>query len=129
MAVGLAAATANAILDGIARSTTWTEPAAFWIKLHVGDPGAAGTSNAATETTRKQPTFGSGASGGAISNTAAVTWTNVAGTEDYTHWSAWDASTGGNFIMSGTITANAVVTADTFEIPIGDLDLTATVAS
>lgn len=129
MAVGLAAATANAILNGIARSTTWTEPAEFWVKLHVGDPGAAGTSNPATETDRIQATFGTNASGGAISNTAALTWTTVAGTEDYTHWSAWDASSSGNFIMSGTMTANAVVTNDTFEIPIGELDLTATVAS
>lgn len=129
MAVGLSAAIANSILDALARSTTWTEPAAWWIKLHVGDPGAAGTSNAATETTRKQVTFGTPASGGAISNTVAVTWTNVAGSEDYTHWSAWDASTAGNFIQSGLMTANAVVAADTFEIPIGELDLTATVAS
>lgn len=128
MAVGLAAATANAILDALCRSVAWSDPAAFWIKLHVGDPGSAGTSNAATETTRKQPTF-SAASGGAITNSAAITWTNVAGTEDYTHWSAWDASTAGTFLMSGTITANAVVTADTFEIPIGELDITAGVAA
>ncbi len=126
MAVGLAAATANAILNGIARSATWTEPAEFWLKLHTGDPGSAGTANAATETTRKQVTFGNAAASGAIANTVAVTWTNVAGSEDYTHWSAWDASTAGNFIMSGTMTANAVTAADTFEIPIGDLDLTVT---
>lgn len=129
MAVGPSAAIANAVLDGIARSTTWTEPAAFYLKLHTGDPGSAGTSNAATETTRKQVTFGSVASGGAIANTVAVTWTNVAGSEDYTHWSAWDAAAAGNFIMSGTMTANAVVAADTFEIPIGELDLTISIAS
>lgn len=126
MAVGLAAAAANAILNALCRSTAWTEPDAVYIQLHVGDPGAAGTSNPATETDRVQATFGTNASGGAISNTAAITWTNVAGTEDYTHYSAWDASTSGNFLFSGTVTANAVVAGDTFEIPIGDLDVTLT---
>lgn len=129
MAVGLAAATANAILNALCRSTAWTEPAAVWVKLHVGDPGAAGTSNAATETDRIEATFGTNASGGAISNTAALTWPAVAGSEDYTHFSAWDASTSGNFLFSGTITANAVTTGDDFTIPIGDLDVSLGVAS
>jgi len=126
MAVGLAAATANAILNALCRSTAWTEPAEVWIKLHVGDPGSAGTSNAATETDRVQATFGTNASGGAISNTVAISWTSVAGTEDFTHYSAWDASTSGNFLWSGTMTANSVTAGDNFEIPIGDLDVTLT---
>ncbi len=126
MALGLSATVANAILDALCRSTAWTEPDAVHLKLHIGDPGAAGTSNPATNTTRVQVTFGSVASGGAISNTVAVEWTNVAGTEDYTHWSAWDAGTGGNFLFSGTMTANAVVAGDNFSIPIGDLDVTLT---
>lgn len=129
MATGLSPATANSILDALCRSVAWTDPAEVWVKLHTGDPGAAATANAATETTRKQATFGTGASGGAISNTAALTWTNVAGTEDYTHFSAWDASTAGTFLFSGTVTSNAVVAADTFTIPIGDLDVTLGVAS
>ncbi len=129
MAVGLAAATANAILNALCRSTAWTEPNEVWVKLHTGDPGAAGTSNAATETDRIQATFGTNASSGAISNTAALTWTAVAGSEDFTHFSAWDASTSGNFLFSGTITANAVTTGDDFEIPIGDLDVQLSIAS
>jgi hypothetical protein len=128
MATGLAAAVAAAWLDALGNASNYTAPTAFWLKLHVGDPGAAGTSNAATETTRKQVSFGA-ASGGAISNDVAVTWTNVAGTEDYTHWSAWDASTAGNFLCSGVITANAVTAADQFSLPIGDVDLTLNVAS
>jgi hypothetical protein len=129
MAVGLSAAVANAILNALCRSTAWTEPDAVWIQLHTGDPGAAGTSNVATETTRQQATFGTTASGGAISNTAALTWTNVAGSEDYTHYSAWDAETDGNFLFSGTITANAVTAGDTFTIAVGDMDVSLTVAS
>lgn len=126
MTVGLSSTVANAILNALCRSTVWTEPDAVYLQLHVGDPGSAGTSNAATNTTRQQVTFGSNASAGAISNTAAVTWTNVAGTEDYTHYSAWDASSSGNYLFSGTVTANAVVIGDTFTIAIGDLDVTLT---
>lgn len=131
MAVGLSPGEANKILDAIARAVNYTAPTAFWIQLHTADPGAAGTTAIAGNATRKQVTFGSGASGGAISNTVAVSWTTgeVDTSEDYTHWSAWTASTAGTFLCSGTMTANAVVVGDTFTIPIGDLDLTLTVAA
>ena len=84
MTTGLAPAVANSILDALCRSVAWTDPAAFWVKLHLGDPGAAGTANAAANTTRQQATF-SAASGGAITNSAALTWTAVSTTEIYTH--------------------------------------------
>lgn len=128
MATGLAAATANSLLDALVNATNYTAPTNVWIKLHVGDPGAAGTSNAATETTRKELSSAA-ASGGAVASDSALTWTSVAGTEDFTHYSAWTASTAGTFLFSGTITANAVTTGDTFTIPSGDFDLSLTVAS
>lgn len=99
-----------------------------WIKLHVGAPGASGTSNPATETTRKQATWTSAAAG-AAANSNLLQWTNVAASEDYTHFTAWTASTAGTFGFSGTVTANAVTIGDTFEIAIGDLDVTLTLAS
>lgn len=121
MAVGFSTAAANTHLD----NTGTTYP---WVKLHVGDPGAAGTSNAATETTRKQATWASAASA-SKSTSADLVWTSVAGTEDYTHFSLWTASTAGSFGGSGTITANAVTSGDTFTIPSGSLTLTLPVAS
>lgn len=121
MATSWSATAGNAALD--------TLLAAYpWIKLHVGDPGSAGTSNAATETTRKQASWTS-ASGGAASNSGALSWTNVAASEDYTHFTAWTASTAGTFGFSGTVTANAVTAGDTFTIPTGDLDVALTLAS
>lgn len=68
MAVGLASAIVNSMLNALARNVTWTQPAAFWVKLHTGDPGSAGTANAAGNTTRKQATFGA-ASGGSLTTT------------------------------------------------------------
>jgi hypothetical protein len=127
MAESISAATATAILDAIGNNTSYAV-ATPYIKLHVGAPGAAGTSNAATETTRKLVSFGA-ASSGAISNDSAITWTDVAASEDYTHWTLWTAETDGTFIGSGTVTANAVTDGDTFTIPSGDLDIAFTVAS
>ena len=129
MALGWAAATANAILNALCRSTPWTEPVGLFVKLHVGDPGAAATANPAGNTTRVAATFGTNAAGGAISNTAAVAWTNVGTAEDYTHFSAWDDVAAGAFIFSGTITANAVAIGDDFTIPIGDCDVTVSTAA
>lgn len=130
MAVGLAAATANSLLDALFNQTNYTAPTAIWIKLHVGDPGASGTSNAATETTRKDITaVFPAASGGAITSNVAVTWTAVAGSEDYTHYSVHSASTAGTFYWSGTITANPVTAGDTFTLAIGDIDASISTAA
>lgn len=126
MAVGLASGIANAILDALCRSVAWSEPAEFWVKLHTGDPGAAGTSNAATETDRVQASF-SAASGGAITNSAALEWTAVSTTETYSHVSFWSASTAGTFLGSDQLAASKAVDAgDDFKIPAGDLDLSIT---
>jgi hypothetical protein len=115
MSVGLAAATANGFLDAVFRGIAYSV-SAVWIKPHIGDPGAAGTSNAAVETTRKQATFGSAAAAGAIANTTTITWTSVAGAEDWTHFSVWTASTAGTFVLSGLVTANALQIGDDFVI-------------
>lgn len=127
MATGMSTATCDSILDAIFNATSYSV-ATPYIQLHTADPGASGTTAVATETTRKLVSMGA-ASGGAISNDAAITWTGVTGTEDYTHWTLWTASSAGTFIGSGTVTANAVTAGDTFTIPTGDLDVVLTVAS
>ena len=117
----------NKMLDAYVGRTTYTANAAYYAKLHTGDPGAAGTSNAATETTRQVCTFGSGAATGTISNTAAIEWTNVSTTETYTWLSFWTATSGGTFLGSDDLSSSAAVTAgDTFRVPIGDLDISVT---
>jgi len=121
MAEGMSSAGANIALDALLAQYPW-------IKLHVGAPGAAGTSNPATETTRKQATWAASA-GGASSNTNALSWSAVAGAEDYTHFTAWSASTAGTFGFSGQITANPVTGGDNFAIAIGDLDVAYPLAS
>lgn len=117
----------NKMLDAWAGRTAYSANAAVYVKLHIGDPGAAGTTNPAAETTRQQATFGAAAASGAISNTVAIEWTNVSTTETYSHISCWTASTGGTFLGSDDLSSTAAVTAgDTFRIPVGDLDITVT---
>ena len=126
MATGLAVGEANAILDALCRSVAYSDPAGFYVKLHTGDPGAAGATAAAGETTRQAVTF-SAASGGAITNSAAVTWTNVSTTETISHVSFWSAAVAGTFLGSDALNSSRALTAgDTFEIAIGDLDLSIT---
>lgn len=106
----------NELLDTLDGAGSAYSASATYLKLHTGDPGEAGTSNAATETTRKAVSFGA-ASGGSKASTATVEWTLVAATETYSHWSMWDNSTAGNCLWYGALSANAAVTAgDTFEI-------------
>jgi hypothetical protein len=71
------------------------------------------------------PASFSAASAGAITNSAALTWTNVASTETLSHVSFWSDISAGTFLGSDALNTSRSVTAgDTFEIAIGDLDIT-----
>lgn len=113
MPTGLSSTAANALLASLVGTYTW-------VQFHVGQPGANGTANVAVETTRHQVTWGAPA-GGVVSNSGSVSWTTVAGTEDYTHFTVWTASVAGTFGFSGTVTANPVVAGDTFTFTVGSL--------
>lgn len=127
MAEGLSTYTANAILNAIGNNTAFAVTTAY-VKLHTGAPGASAANNAATETTRKAVSF-SAASGGSMVSDAAVTWTSIAGSEDATHFSLWDASTGGNFLLSGLVTANAYTATSTLNFATGQVTLSLTTGS
>ena len=127
MATGPSAYLLNKWLDAMGNNTSFAVTTPY-LQLHVGDPGANGTSNTATETTRKSVSFAA-ASSGAISSDADISWPTISGSQDATHWTLWDAVSAGNFLGSGTITANAYTAGETFTIPAGDLDITMTPAS
>lgn len=100
---------ANKWLDMLG-ATAFTAPATTAIKLHTGDPGAAGTSNASGETTRKALTW-SAASGGSKGIAATLpTWLWAVGNETISHFSVWDSTTAGNFLFSGAFTVSKSVT-------------------
>lgn len=127
MATGLSAFLANSFLDSLGNATAFSVSNVY-VQLHTADPGSAGTSNVALEVTRKAASFGSATAGG-LSSDAAITWTNIAGSEDATYFTVWDSSTAGNFLFSGTITGNPYTAGDTYTIASGALTVSLTVAS
>jgi hypothetical protein len=104
------------ILEHTTGKTSWTMPTTVYIKLHTGDAGEDGTSNAATNTSRQSASWAA-ASSGSIATNATISWTSVSTTETYSHWSMWDNSTAGNCLWTGALSSSAAVTAgDTFQI-------------
>lgn len=105
MTAGLASATANSILN-VWRNTAFAGVNVF-CKLHVGDPGAAGTANASAVTTRNAVTWNAASAGSmTLSSLSGFSMTT---TETITHISLWDASSAGNFLGSAALTANKPV--------------------
>lgn len=110
----------DAILDAIFNAASLSVASRF-VKLHTGDPGESGATNAAGET-RRRSLSGAPAAAGTFSSVNDLVWTDVAATETYTHMSIWDASSGGNCLWTGALAAPKFVeTTDTFTIPAGSL--------
>jgi hypothetical protein len=111
MADGLASALATTIAGDIVAN-------AVFVALAIGAPGAAGTANPSSVTTREAQTWGS-ASAGAVAATGTPTWASWAGTSpetitDIVHWSL---VTAGVFQFSVQLTSSVVVhTGDTLEL-------------
>lgn len=116
MASGLAATTlANKWLDMLG-GTAFSAPATTFVQLHTGEPGAAGTSNVSSVTTRPAITWAAAAAGAKAITTTLPAWSNWAGTngEIVTNISVWDAASAGNFLFSVLLTlAKTINTGDT----------------
>jgi hypothetical protein len=116
MPVGLSTVNiANKNLDWL-RGVSPGTIAGLYIKLHTGDPGAAGTTAASAVTTRQAATMNA-ASGGSITLSAMGGSYAMTATETISNFSVWDASTAGNFLFSGAWTASrAVINGDTIVV-------------
>jgi hypothetical protein len=118
MAVGISVTNvANNMLNWLRNVAPPAVPA-LWAQLHIGDPGAFGTANPSVVTTRIQVTL-TAASGGAVTlNTVSGSWTMTA-TETISHISIKDASSGGNFLLSGALASSKnVVAGDTLTLTV-----------
>lgn len=131
MTDGAASGLVDAFLASLLNDSAFTAFGPVFVQLHVGAPGAAGTSNVAGESLRvsagSNPAFTG--SGGSKTNSNAINWTSVSTAETYTHVSLWSALTAGTFLGSGAITANAVLVGDNFSIPVSDITVSMPVAS
>ncbi len=122
MAVGLSAAnTANAWLNTLrgTSAATFTAVTTMFVQLHTGDPGASGTANVSSVTTRPALNFGAASAGSQSAIATLPSWTSWAGTngEVVTHISTWGASSAGTFYYSAALTlAKTVNTGDTLNL-------------
>jgi hypothetical protein len=102
MTRGFAAAIANKMLDAIRDGgATMTVVADTYVKLHIGDPGSAGTANPSAGTTTRVLVAQAAPSGGGMVITGTnPQFTNGGATEDITDISVWDHPTAGTFQYS-----------------------------
>lgn len=116
MTVGIVAANlANKWLDMLA-GTAFTAPAGAFVKLHTGDPGAAGTSNVSAVTTRVSCAFSAASAGSKALSASPTAWSMTA-TETITHISFWDAVTAGTILFTAVLaTPKSVINTDTLQL-------------
>ena len=101
----------NKIYDLMYRGVSWTPPAALYMALHTASPGETGAANelsgsgyARAAVIMAAPADGSGSNSADVSFPApTASWGTI------THFSLWDAISGGNALAYGTLTASKVV--------------------
>lgn len=116
MTVGISIANvANPVLNWL-RGVAPPSVSGLHVKLHIGDPGAAGTANPSAVTARRQAVMNAAAGGSMSLSTAPSAWSMTA-VETISHISVWDDPSAGNFLFSAELTAaRSVVSGDTLTL-------------
>ena len=117
------------LLDWLMTNGSATRPTAWYVALYTAAPSdsGGGTEVSGNNYAREAVTFAAATSpGGTTSNTGAVSFTASGGDwGSITHIGIHDASTGGNLLWHGAMTASKTVAdGDTLEFSIGNIDLT-----
>ncbi len=115
------------VLDHVFRNSSYTPPTTVYAALYTATPSDAGggTEVSGNNYGRAAITFGA-SSGGAISNSSAVTFPTPSGSwGTVTHFGVFDASTTGNLLAWGALSASrSPANGDTVQFAIGELDIT-----
>ena len=117
------------LLDWAMTTGSATRPTAWYVALYTAAPSdsGGGTQVSSGGYARQSVTFAAATSpGGTTSNTNTVSFTATGGNYGtVTHIGIFDASTGGNLLWHGAMTASKTVNdGDTLEFSIGNIDLT-----
>lgn len=116
----------QALLNATLRNVAYTSPATVYVALYTAAPSDSGGGTEVTggSYARQAATFGAPAVSGtgyACANTGAITFASMPAAT-VTHAAILSASTGGNLMYHGALTASKVVGAgDSFVIAIGSL--------
>lgn len=114
------------VLDHVFGGNAYTAPGTLYTGLYTAAPSdtGGGTELSGNGYARQATAFT--VTGNTASNTDAEEWATATGSwGTITHVGVFDASTGGNLMAYGTLTASkTIATGDVFRIPAGDLDIT-----
>lgn len=126
----------NSMVDHFTGKTSWTQPTATYVGLSSTTPTDAGTnvtepSGGSYARVQVTPAQWDAAASGATSNNAEKTFPQAtadwSGGSNQTHHVYYDASSGGNFLGWGALTAaKPILNGDTASFAVGDLDLSIT---
>jgi len=118
----------NEILDHILGTGAYTMPSTVYVGLSTGsfNDDNSGTELSGSGYARQAIAFNA-ASSGTADNSGAVDFPAATGSwGTVSHFGLFDASTGGNLLIHGALTASkAVATGDILRIAAGDMDITA----
>jgi hypothetical protein len=106
-------------MRGAGNGTSFTAPATLFDQLHTGDPGASGTANVSSVTTRVATGWAAASVGSMAMSGTSPAWATWAGTNAEVVFgvSTWSASTAGTFYHSTEFTAHKTVnTGDTLTL-------------
>jgi len=114
------------VLDHVFGGNAYAAPGTLYTGLYTAAPSdtGGGTELSGNGYARQATAFT--VTGDTASNTSAEEWATATGDwGTITHVGVFDASTGGNLMAYGTLTASkTIATGDVFRIPAGDLDIT-----
>lgn len=117
----------NALINATLRNTSYTSPSTVYAALFTSDPtdAGSGTEVSGGSYARKAITFGA-PSNGASTNSAAVEFDQAtASWGTVTHFGIYDASTSGNLLYHGALTASKVIdTGDVFKFATSSVTVT-----
>jgi len=117
------------LLDFLMTAGTATRPTAWYVALYTGAPndGGGGTELSGDGYSRKSVTWAAAATpGGTTSNSNAPSFTASGGSwGTVTHLGIHDASSSGNLLWHGALTASKVIAdGDSLDFAAGSIDLT-----
>jgi hypothetical protein len=117
----------NALINATLRNTSYTTPSTVYVGLFTSDPtdAGSGTEVSGGSYARKSATFGA-PSNGASTISSAIEFDQATGSwGTVTHFGIYDASTSGNLLYHGALTASkAIDTGDVFKFATSALTVT-----
>ena len=117
----------NALINATLRNTTYTSPSVVYAGLFTSNPTDAGSGTEVTggSYARKAMTFGAPSDGASV-NSGAVEFDQATGNwGTITHFGIFDASSSGNLLYHGALTASKVIeTGDVFKFATSSVSVT-----